>query len=517
VAHGDIHARRALSPFSIALVAIATAISTIALVRALVHDIHSVGFSGAPRALAGACAGVATVLGIVALAVELRRSEPRPRRFAPLRILFYVAVATWLGFLVFAQPYDRAWLEIAATIAAGAFAASMAAEALFARIPPRVRRIGDVVLFNLLACVVVGELGLRALAAWKPSPVFASIGGTPLQRLEEQREKPGELRYGFPCNSGGHYDDEFHPRRDGEHLAVTIGDSFSYGVVPHAFHFTTVCERLLGVPVDNMGFPCTGPPEYAYVLEHEALPLRPEVVVIDIFVGNDLVFPYDATPTLDPFLRTWLDRRNALVFLVPERLLKIAREMHRRTRDQTPVGMAQGELASREILGADALLEKFPWLADPMQEQPVMSEPTYTDLEVVRALSVCCEDSPSLRLFYEFMLAMKRMVGDTPLAVMLIPDEFQVDDAVWQSVLAETPTKHLERDRAQRIVGPWLAENGIPCLDLLPRLRAVPPLDDGKRHVYHVRDTHFNARGNRIAGEALAEFLRSHWPRACEK
>jgi len=32
---------------------------------------------------------------------------------------------------------------------------------------------------------------------------------------------------------------------------------------------------------------------------------------------------------------------------------------------------------------------------------------------------------------------------------------------------------------------------------------------DGLRHLYHRRDTHFNARGNRAAGEALARFLRN--------
>jgi hypothetical protein len=36
----------------------------------------------------------------------------------------------------------------------------------------------------------------------------------------------------------------------------------------------------------------------------------------------------------------------------------------------------------------------------------------------------------------------------------------------------------------------------------------VPPLADARRHVYHRQDTHFNARGNRIAGEALGEALR---------
>jgi hypothetical protein len=34
-------------------------------------------------------------------------------------------------------------------------------------------------------------------------------------------------------------------------------------------------------------------------------------------------------------------------------------------------------------------------------------------------------------------------------------------------------------------------------------------MEDGRRHLYHLQDTHFNARGNEIAGRALARFVDS--------
>ena len=40
---------------------------------------------------------------------------------------------------------------------------------------------------------------------------------------------------------------------------------------------------------------------------------------------------------------------------------------------------------------------------------------------------------------------------------------------------------------------------------------AVEPLPDGRRHLYQLRDTHFNARGNQVAGQELAAFLRRWW------
>jgi hypothetical protein len=71
--------------------------------------------------------------------------------------------------------------------------------------------------------------------------------------------------------------------------------------------------------------------------------------------------------------------------------------------------------------------------------------------------------------------------------------------------------ERLERDLPQRVLAEWLSEQGIPYLDLLPILRAVPPLPDGRRHLYHLRDTHFNARGNDVAGRALAAFLMPYF------
>jgi hypothetical protein len=94
---------------------------------------------------------------------------------------------------------------------------------------------------------------------------------------------------------------------------------------------------------------------------------------------------------------------------------------------------------------------------------------------------------------------------------MVIPDEFQVEDAVWEVARAGVDGERLDRDLPQRVLVAWLAEQDIPFLDLLPALRAVPPMADGNRHLYHRRDTHFNARGNEVVGEELARFLQPWW------
>jgi hypothetical protein len=91
---------------------------------------------------------------------------------------------------------------------------------------------------------------------------------------------------------------------------------------------------------------------------------------------------------------------------------------------------------------------------------------------------------------------------------VVIPDELQVEDPVWRQMTELLPNVPLERDMPQCELALVFEAIGADFLDLLPVMLAVEPLPDGLRHLYHLRDTHFNARGSRVAGEALAEFLR---------
>jgi hypothetical protein len=143
-------------------------------------------------------------------------------------------------------------------------------------------------------------------------------------------------------------------------------------------------------------------------------------------------------------------------------------------------------------------------------EVPPFSRETFLKIERARAAEICGPDRRRYAELYETLAAMREMTkatGRVQFAVMLIPDEFQVEDALWDGVLRDHRAPQLDRYQPQRLIKAWLKQQAIPVLDLLPSLRSADPLSDGRRHVYHLQDTHLNARGNRIAGEAMAEFL----------
>jgi hypothetical protein len=499
----------------LALLAAASALALHGLVRGL-RERLALEILLAPWYPAWACAAALSVAACAAaLALRLRRRSLRARETSGLtfRVLFSILVFGTAVFVTFLQPFQRLYFDLAAGLAGGLFAAWVALEdAILRRLPRTWARVADVALFDLALLLVLGELGLRVAAAVRPSPLFAMSSRGAQEFLEANRPPAGEMRWFFPFNSRGHYDGEFTPKRPGQTRVVSIGDSFSASGVPHYYHFTTVCERLVpGVEVCNLGVVAIGPPEYLELLNQEGLALDPDLVVIDVYVGNDITF-FGCDQAQDfSLLRAGFDRQSLYLPTLLPRLVKVAAERRLRGDVAAPLPGAGTPPADTQphIDDPDELQRRIPWISDPLLEAPLFSKANFLACAMAHAGEICAGDGSNYEPFFEAMSAIRRAVGSRPLAVMLIPEEFQVEDALWREVVAGLPRRSLERDLPQRRIKAWLEAQGIPYVDLLPRLRAVPPLADGDRHLYLFRDTHFNVRGNQVAGEGLAELVRT--------
>ena len=137
-----------------------------------------------------------------------------------------------------------------------------------------------------------------------------------------------------------------------------------------------------------------------------------------------------------------------------------------------------------------------------------MSEEIYLELESRNAYQGAIDHPGVYDRFFAALGEIEKAAGDIPLAFLIIPDEYQVNDELWQAVVAKHDVP-LQRDLPQRKIREWAREGDRDIMDLLPLLLAEEPLDDGKLHLYHLRDTHFNARGNEVAGRALAQLIEA--------
>lgn len=363
---------------------------------------------------------------------------------------------------------------------------------------------GGLALTNLGISLLLLEVALAGLTWLRPHPLLAS-GSDLVQRMESLRLPPGEPYFGTPANSRGYFDEEFEAGGPNSLVVVLLADSFGIGVVPQAYNFSSVAEaelaeRLAGrferVAIHNFAVTGVGMNEYAYLLETEVAEVAPDQVVLAVFVGNDIHrnVPFGARPAHDR--RSLLRWRS---WAVPQRLWRVATE--------APVpGSETGEGGPGAGTGRPPR-----HIQDPARERPTYSVETFHRLEA-RSLEVCDADDPEIEAAYAAflrgLLHFRERLGER-LLVLIIPDEFQVNDSLYTALLEERPTlAGLPRDLPQQRITEFCTRQGIACLDLLPALRRA----ERTRRTYHLRDTHWNAHGNEVAGRALAAALFERVP-----
>src|SRR5262249_21177380 len=90
----------------------------------------------------------------------------------------------------------------------------------------------------------------------------------------------------------------------------------------------------------------------------------------------------------------------------------------------------------------------------------------------------------------------------TPVAVVLIPDEFQVNPEVLALAreAASVSSSELDLELPQRRLAAFFKSHDLPCLDLLPAFAEA-------RDTSAPRDTHWNEAGTRLAADKIAEWL----------
>ncbi len=363
--------------------------------------------------------------------------------------------------------------------------------------PARVkRRAGfvDLCFGNLLLAAILSEATLGICAHYSNSPLFLNLASIEAN-LARAKTGVGQTNFNFTLNSGGYHDQEFFAAEVEDHVTAVLGDSFGFGIVPYAYNFVTVAETQLEavlseeyarVAVHNFGLPGLGMAEYAYLLEREALSTNPSFVVVCIYVGNDILESRPKAWNYYKFQSSWL-------WMVARRLLSISKE--RMATRSMPI--AQPTVADGEVPD---------YIFDSSKESPPLSEETFLrieseNMETLREGSHQVEES--YRSFFQELNRIHHLAG-TKLLLLLIPDEFQVNDDLYRQLLAMKPgSKAFNRQYPQERIRAYCSQQDIPVLDLLPALREA----EQSGRTYHLRDTHWNSRGNRVAGLQMAGFL----------
>jgi hypothetical protein len=254
-----------------------------------------------------------------------------------------------------------------------------------------------------------------------------------------------------------------------------VGDSYFFGWgVRCEERVTEVFADLLAVdgdapPIVNLSFPGWGTRNYLHVVEAFGDSLGPRLAVIGLFVGNDFHDDYNVadTPRRDA-------AREGFGFRVHEWKRSVRASLRK----------------SRVIHLVYAALWKSAALRRVLH-----------DMDLANERIICYEEETSSLQTKLFDLTRQALaeLGDwcreseVPLVVVLIPDHLQV-------VSPET-FEGLDMRKPQRVLTEFLAERGVPVVDLLE------PLAAGPRDLYYERDKHWTPAGHAFVAEVLAREL----------
>jgi hypothetical protein len=313
---------------------------------------------------------------------------------------------------------------------------------------------------------------------------------------------------GFVLNSRGFRTDEYDEVKEpGVFRVVVLGDSFtfdSYGVpIQQMWH--QVLERELAarsgrtVEVLSLSAHGVGPRFELRLWELEGRRLDPDLVVLAFFVGND--FTDEAGTPIEGDPGGGLARWSLSYRLLRNRLRL------RHVQDSSAEG-AGAVAAEPEARGG---FERPSYAATYDPDVPTFDERTFERIERDRLLVFAGPDQARFdQLFHDAAAVIERLARDVertsaPFVMLVIPDQAQTDPALLERLLPTLPIPAgaLDIDRPQRWLATYFGERGIPYLDLLPRFREAP----AEPPLYKLRDTHWSASGNRLAGEALADHL----------
>jgi lysophospholipase L1-like esterase len=357
------------------------------------------------------------------------------------------------------------------------------------RLLARLLLLGGSVAVGLLAA----ELAVRLV---RPQPVMLVSQGLyapdPPRRYHLQPGFRGtvtnrvEFDTRFAINREGLRGPEIGPKAPGTLRVLALGDSFTFGV--GAQEEETYPARLqqilrtrrIRAEVLNAGAPGFGVPDEVAWFERWGRPLQPDVVVLAVFVANDL---QDAAPggpkamAVDGALMVQGEKKSSL-----SRWLYYHSHLYVLLKTSALGGMVRRLLGSPEPLETRELRAELDLYAKDRLPELLQQGAAATEQAVAELV--------------------RSKDGARVLAV-IIPSLLQVDPVRWRASLARfglDPARY-DRNRPNALFRGIFERHGIPVLDLTePFAEAI---QKGER-IYYPIDQHLTPAGYRLMAEQVA-------------
>jgi hypothetical protein len=385
--------------------------------------------------------------------------------------------------------------------------------------------------FTALVCFLAGEVAVRVAARFLPAVQYlanAGHSGRPAiyRSLEDflaansGQLVPHRAWFGYWNNALGFNDAEFEaPKPLGRLRIMALGDSFAYGMVPYPDNVLTIAEELLrascrGHDFDILNFGINGAGVWQYKTLFElARPIyEPDIVAVHFYMGNDGPNVYR--------LRTGLPRGSTHSYL-----WSFVRSVWRVRRALDPAlsppigGPTAGAVGGERVGPGPRLTDD-----DPLMSTPTFSPEAFIGIargELMHLYAPRRDPGRVARAWAPILDVLDTIRQEAArhrirMIIVLFPSALQVYPTRPAEVLdalhargthADVSDADIDPTMPYQVVRAYCDRAGIDCFDVTRALIVASRESD--LPLYRPRETHWNIRGNQVAAEATAAFLRA--------
>ena len=358
------------------------------------------------------------------------------------------------------------------------------------------------IILPIVSCLLGLLLVEALLAVFYPIPYSLEVNmyfeSDPYTGYRHKPDTTGMYQADMPAraNSQGNRDEPVAiPKPPGVFRILLIGDSFTVGAnVQEAEAYGQVLERLLNQPggrkieVVNTGVGGWNPFQYAQFLEHYGPQYEPDLILVGLFVGNDIYLDqFSVDRTLTAVMGRRVSRPAAakpgigLRVWVYEHSHLYRALMSSKPEDQTYI-RPEGDCAAFTDLYIAIQKERVSaHLAAPSPEALAVMDKSIAEIGKMQTLAA--------------------QMGAS-LVVAIIPDENQLSAALQARVIPPAELANYDFEMPQRYLRERFAEMGINTLDLLDVFRSDP-------RCLYMNDTHWVPAGHMLVAEQIQNYLRT--------
>lgn len=351
------------------------------------------------------------------------------------------------------------------------------------------KKIFSILRQTVIICVITFSLTEITFRIYhKINPSFMFYDPTSYNRW---RGKPFSDDYGFKLNSRGFKDVEFDQKKaEGTYRIIGIGDSFTYGGIPYQYNFLTLLEEKLNqnlkrkIELINMGIVGIGPKDYLSLLVNEGLVLKPDMVLLSFYLGNDFSDNYKSQEN-----RKILSWRDSYVVSFFDFLLKVNSKF-------------EGSLYHHNI----EYREDLPSVPDDVHLQ-LAKERSYIFFKDTKESGFEKHFNDAVADLLKIKEICDRQ--NITLVVVLIPDEIQVISILREKVIAASNLSQDKFDFRQpnKLLSQEFEKHNINYLDLVEDFVSV----GAKTSLYKFNDLHWNIAGNELATATIDKYLSQNF------